>query len=170
MAKMITNDGKRGFFILALSEDGAFNLDAMSEDLAKQAAEVEAEQQTDFETVAAEVNAYLLDNPGLRSVPTETLKRSLWERRIESGSLKGVSPEERTALYDRMSDVVPNYIRSATDRFYIGKKSGILVRFVEGETVKNEDGSPKLVNGKPAQALRHTDEEWTAKTTPKKAA
>src|SRR5436190_20500255 len=113
----ITHKGILGFFVTSLTEDGDFNLDAMTANLVEQVSQDRASATTDFATVAAEINSYLLENPGLRTVTLSTLERNVWERRAENGELKGKTREEKDALAARLSEVLPNYIRATKDRF-----------------------------------------------------
>lgn len=146
MSKHIyTNNGAKFVLVPLLTADGEVDVAAMQDRCGEIAAEVGAQIKTDFDSVLAEVNAFLLANPNLKSVSQDTLRRSLWERRIEAGQYAGKSQEERTADSDRLTEVLANLISSSPNRFYVGKKSGVCIRYVDGEN-------------KP----RHTDEQWAA--------
>lgn len=160
--------GIKGLFIPCVTEDGAINLDAMRANFEEMAAKGAAEESTDFETVAAEVNAALLDYQP-KSVATAVLKRMLWERRVESGALKGKTHEEKTALENRLDEVLDAYIRSTPKKFHVGRKNGILIRFVEGEIARDKDGNALYDgDGNEVPTFRHSDQEW-AEVQAKKA-
>jgi hypothetical protein len=154
--------------VVVLTENGKINAEAMREDFEKQLANLDAQISTDFDTVAAEINAFLLANPGLKTIASSALVRSLWETRVENGDTKGKTHDEKAAMFARLEEVVPEYVRATTDRFHMGRKTGIAIRYVEGESAKDKDGNV-LYNGDgdEVQAYRHSDEEWAKMTAPK---
>lgn len=122
----------------------------------------------DFDSVSVEITAFLLENPALKTIPTSALVRALWERKVEAGLLKGKSQEEKSIMYARLEEVVPEYVKSNTDMFHMGRKTGIAIHFVPGETVKDANGNVTYdKGGNEVQAYRHTSEEWAKLTTPK---
>jgi hypothetical protein len=185
---IITRDGSQFLLCPIFKTDGVIDVEAIAQRARELASEEHAAETTDFASVAAEVNAYLLENPGLRTVAMPELERSIWERRVEAGLLKKeidvldangkltgekktvpLTRDEKNALADRLSTVLPAYIRSATDRFHVGKKVGVAVRFVEGEVMKDDEGNPMYdATGKEVPRFRHSAEEW-AKITEKKS-
>lgn len=132
-------------------------------------AKLVAQVKEDHDSVAVEVMAFLVENPGLRTISTAHLVRALWERKIESGAMKGKSQEEKSLAYARLEEVVPEYVKANPDMFHTGRKTGIAIRGgFPGDILRNEDGSTKYdANGKEQPNLRHSDEEW-AKLTAKK--
>ena len=127
-----------------------------------------AEVQEDFDTVAVDVTSFLLTVPGLKTIPTSALVRALWEQKIEAGALKGKTQDEKSAMYARLEEIVPEYVKSNSDMFHMGRKTGIAVRYVPGEEQKDAKGNT-VYDGEanPVQHYRHTDEEWAKLTTPK---
>lgn len=161
----ISHKGAQGYFVALLSTDGVEDIDAMLANLQDQHNEDLAAQATDFDSIAADVNAFLSlpENSGLRTIPTGELARALW---VASGAAT-LPRDQANARFDRISEVLPAYIKSKPDQFHMGKRNGIVIRYVDGETVKDQTGKEMLVNGKPVQAKRHSDEEWAKLTTPK---
>jgi len=165
---IVTVGGVKGIFVALMTEDGKLNVDAMANRARELAANVDAEIRTDFDTVAAEVNAYLLENPGLKSIGSNSLAFALWERRIESGDLAGKTREEKDAQRTRLVEVLDNYIKASPERFHVGRKTGIAIRYVDGEVAKDNDGNPLYdAEGNTVQAYRWSAEDWTKHTTPK---
>lgn len=119
-------------------EDGTVNEDATVEAFQGMLSELVATETADFETVAVEIEALKKANPGLRTIASDSLTRRLWERRLESGALKDVSDTDRDAQYKRLAAVVPEYVKSNTDAFHMGRKSGIafLDRLTDEERAK----------------------------------
>lgn len=157
--------------IVVLTENGEINVACaamMREDFEAQLTKECARMATDFNSVAVEINAYLIANPKLRTVPTSALIRSLWETRVENGELKGKTHEEKATMFARLEEVVPEYVKAHGDRFHMGRKTGIAIRFVEGEVVKDAEGNPLYnAEGDETQAYRHSAEEWTKITAAK---
>lgn len=163
MAKQIVCD-------VVFNADGSLNKEATDANYASLRDALSARIQTDFDSVAVEINSFLLENPGMRTIPTSALVRSLWERKIEGGELKGKTQEEKSALYTRLEEVVPEYVKSNAEMFHMGRKTGIAIRFVNGETAKDAKGAAVYDGeGNEVQAYRHSAEEWTKLTTPKPA-
>lgn len=154
--------------IAVLTENGKWSHEAMLKDFEAQYAKGSADSETDFDTVAAEINAYLLTNPALKTIASASLVRSLWETRVENGELKGKTHDEKAAAFARLEEIVPEYVKATTDRFHMGRKTGIAIRFVEGETAKDKEGNVLYnAEGDEVQAYRHSDEEWAKMTAPK---
>lgn len=129
-----------------------------------------AQVQTDFNSVAVEITEFLLLNPGLKTIPTSTLVRSLWERRVEEGKLKDKKQEEKNELYSRLEEVVPEYVKSNGDMFHMGRKTGIAIRYVPGDYVKDAKGNTVYdAETNEVQAFRHSEEEWSKLTAAKEA-
>lgn len=130
-----------------------------------------AQLQTDFDSVAVEVTTFLLANPALKTIPTSSLVRAIWDARIEAGEYAGKTREEKDAAFARLDEVVPDYVKANGDQFWMGRKTGIAIREVVGETVKDKDGADVYdAQGNTVQAYRHSAEEWTKITTPSPAA
>jgi hypothetical protein len=166
----VTRDGTTFLLVPLMTDDGIVNPQACATRAKEIATELQAEATADFDTVAAGINAYLLENPGMKNVSMGTLVRELDVARRLSDAQAGVkrSSEENKAAFERLESVIPNYIRSNTDRFYVGRKMGVQIRFVDGEHVKGDDGEILVGgDGKPKQAYRHTAEEWAKITAPK---
>jgi len=156
--------------ILVLSENGVVAADAMRADFEAKLAELCASASTDFDSVAAEINAFLLSNPGLKTIASAALVRGIWETRVENGELKGKTQAEKGALFSKLEETVPEYVKAHPNQFHMGKKTGIAVRFAQGETVKDKEGNPLYdANGDEVAAFRFTDEEWSKMTAPKAA-
>ncbi len=69
---------------------------------------------------------------------------------------------------DRLTEILPGYFRSNPDRFHMGRRDGISIRYVPGEVSRNEKGEAlSNPDGTPAQRYRWTDAEWTEKTAKK---
>lgn len=163
MAKQIVSD-------VVFNPDGSVNSEATTANFTTLLANLAARVQTDFDTVAVEIMSFLLENPGQKTIPTSVLVRNLWERKIEAGLLKGKTQEEKSALFSRLEEVVPEYVKSNTDMFHMGRKTGIAIRYVTGETAKDAKGQETFDGeGNPVQAYRHSEEEWAKLTAPKPA-
>lgn len=153
---------------VALLPDGSVNAGATDAAYFKLRDELIASVQEDFSTVAIDITTFLLQSPGLRTIPTATLVRNLWEAKAESGALKGKTQAEKQALFERVEAIVPEYVKANKDMFHMGRKTGIAVRYVPGEVQKDKDGNEVFdAAGNTIQALRHNDEEWAKLTTPK---
>jgi hypothetical protein len=163
MGKQIICDVKFG-------ADGSVDEQGTRDSFNSLLARLVAQVKEDHDSVAVEVIAFLLENPNLKTISSPSLVRALWERKVEAGLLKGKTQEEKSAMYARLEEVVPEYVKANPDMFHMGRKTGIAIRAVPGEYQKNQDGSTKYDgNGAEIPAFRHTDEEW-AKLTAKKAA
>lgn len=171
MGHTITHDGSKGIFVALLTNNGEVDVDAMIAYLRETANLVKAEVATDFESVATEINAFLLENTGLRTISESALITAVWDARVERGEMKGKNHDEKVALRNRLEEVLPAYVKSLPDRFHKGRKLGIAIRFVEGDNVKDKEGNPLYdANGGEVQRYRFTEEEWTKLTTPKASA
>ena len=53
----------------------------------------------------------------------------------------------------RLEEVVPEYVRATTDRFHMGRKTGIAIRYVEGETANDKEGNVLYNNIVPSGGL-----------------
>ena len=131
-----------------------------------------AARNTDFDSVAVELTEYLLDNPAMRNNAMSNLVRALHERRIENGVYGDTKAPEyqanKNAGIERLEVVLPEYIKSNTDQFHIGRGNGVLIRFVLGEVMKDKDGNVLYSastadneGGDEVQAYRISDEDWT---------
>jgi hypothetical protein len=161
MAKQIVCD-------VAFSADGSVDEALTRQSFNTLLARLVSSVKEDFDSVSVEITAFLLENPGLKTIPTSALVRNLWERKIEAGLLKGKSQEDKSAAYARLEEVVPEYVKSNTDMFHMGRKTGIAIHFVPGEMAKDASGNTVYDGaGNEVQAYRHTPEEWTKLTTPK---
>lgn len=151
--------------------DGSMNVEATTLAFSGQRDTLAAALQTDHDTVSVEVTAFLLSNPGLKTIPTSSLVRAIWDARIEAGEYAGKSREEKDAAFARLDEVVPEYVKANSESFHMGRKTGIAIREVPGETVKDKDGNDVFDGaGNTVQAYRHSAEEWTKITTPSPAA
>lgn len=163
MAKQIVCD-------VVFNPDGSLNRAATDANYSALADALDARIKIDFDSVAVEIGTFLLANPGMRTIPTQALVRSLWEGRIEAGALKGKTQDEKSALYSRLEEVVPEYVKSNPDMFHMGRKTGIAIHYVQGETAKDKEGNPVFdKEGNEVQAYRHNEEEWTKLTAAKPA-
>lgn len=148
--------------------DGTVDRAATDAQYEKLRDELSAAVTEDFDVVAVDVENFLRENPGLKTIPTPSLARGIWDMRIEEGRLRGKTHQEKSALYDRLLEVLPEYIRANPDKFHMGRKTGIAVRYVLGEHMKDAEGNVLLDgNGEPVQAYRHSAEEWAKLTAPK---
>ncbi len=188
---LVTVAGVVGLFIPAVTEDGRLVIPAMLKDFEDKAGKAQAEIASDWDSVETELMAYLLASPGLRTIASESLIRGLHETRLESGfyvhhettvtekdangveterkvAARPFTREEKDAAYDRLGELVRSFVKSRPSQFHTGKRSGIAVRFVAGESVKGPDGVDLYdADGNKVQAYRHTADEWTKITTPK---
>lgn len=161
--------GKQIIVMAVLAADGTLDTEATDKEYFKLRDTLAAQLQEDQNSVAVEMTAFLLQNPGLRTIPTAALVRSLWDAKIESGALKGKSHEERNALFTRLEEIVPEYVKANPDMFHVGRKSGIAIRYVPGEYVTDPKTGKQVFDdeGNPVQAYRHSDEEWAKLTAVK---
>jgi hypothetical protein len=163
MAKQIVCD-------VVFNADGSVNSEATQENFSGLLNDLKARVQTDFDSVSVEITTFLLANPALKTIPTSELVRSLWETRVENGELKGKSQQEKSALFSRLEEVVPEYVKSNTDMFHMGRKTGIAIHYVTGETAKDAKGQETFDGeGNPVQAYRTDAETWAKITAPKPA-
>ena len=163
MAKQIVTD-------VVFNADGSVNGEATRLAFNGLLTDLEARVQVDFDSAAVEITTFLLANPGLKTIPTSELVRSLWETRVENGELKGKSQAEKSALFSRLEEVVPEYVKSNTDMFHMGRKTGIAIHYVTGETAKDGKGQEVFdAEGNPVQAYRTDAETWAKITAPKPA-
>lgn len=161
MAKQIIVD-------VVSNSDGSVNETATRAAFAELLTKLVAERSADFDTVKVEIDAFLLENPGLRSIKGASLIRALWERKVENGELRNKSQAEKGAMYARLEMVAEEYVKSNPDRFHVGRKSGISIRYVPGEHMMGADGKPVYdKEGNEVQAFRISDEEWAKLTAPK---
>lgn len=148
--------------------DGSLDTESMDREYFQLRDKLKASVQEDFDTVSVAIFSFLLENPALKTIPTSSLVRALWERKVEAGELKGKSQEERGALHSRLEEVVPEYVKSNPDLFHMGRKTGIAISHVPGEYLTDKDGNQlQDKDGNPVQAYRTSPEEW-AKLTAKK--
>ncbi len=190
---LVTVGGKLGIFVALVTDNGIQCNDAMDREYFSKRDGAAAEKASDFDSMAVEVNAFLLSSPGLRTIAGPELIRAIERNRVRSGvythpehtvtvkdPLTGYEEEktiaatpftreEETAAYNRLEEVLPAYLRAHPEQFHIGRgKGGVAVRYVVGESVKDESGEYLVnANGDKVQAYRHTAEEW-AKCTAKK--
>ncbi len=169
-------------YVLALCADGTIDRAkclALHEEVLNSIA---AEIDTDFATVAVDMTAFLLENPGMKTIATSSLVRALHERKLESGfyvhaatvddagnpvAEKPFTRQEKDLAFARLETVVPEYVKSLPDQFHTGKKTGIAIRFVNGENQKDADGNDTFNGaGDTVQAYRHDAETWAKITAP----
>ncbi len=169
-------------YVLCLSPDGTIDRAACMALHEEVLNSIAAEIDTDFATVAVDMTAFLLENPGMKTISSSSLVRALHERKLESGiyvhpastdAAGNAVPEkpftraEKDAAFARLETVVGEYVKSVPDQFHTGRKLGIAIRFVPGETVKDANGEDVYTNGGDlVQAYRHDAETWTKLTTP----
>lgn len=156
------------FVDVVFNADGSVDSSKTTEAFHKLLATFASQINNDFDKVSVEITAFLLENPSLRSISSSALSRSIWERRLEAGELKGKSTDEKTAEFTRLEEVVPNYVKSQPDMFHVGRKTGIAIRYVLGENAVDGQGNTVYDGeGNPVQAYRVSDDDW-AKMTAKK--
>lgn len=162
---VITVNGVDGIFVALVHSAGKIDPMAMAAQCLQDATAVAIREAQDFGVIASEVNSYLLENPSIKTIPLPELRRSLWERRVESGLLKkevdildsdgkptgqkktvSLSREEKNDLATRLEDTLTSYLRAQPDQFFIGKKVGVAIHYVM-------DGNTK--------AFRFNNEDWT---------
>ena len=169
-------------YVLVLAADGTINREACLKLHEEVLNSIAAEIDTDFATVAVDMTAYLLTEPGMRTVSTSSLIRALHERKLESGAYvhpettdaagnvvpaKPFTRQEKDAAFARLETVVPEYVKSLPDQYHTGKKTGIAIHFVTGETAKDKDGAEVFDGaGNTVQAFRHSPEEWAKIVAP----
>jgi hypothetical protein len=169
-------------YVLVLSNDGTINRAACMALHEEVLNSIAAEIDTDFATVAVDMTAFLLENPGMKTIATSSLVRALHERKLESGfyvhaatvddagnavAEKPFTRQEKDLAFARLETVVPEYVKSLPDQFHTGKKTGIAIRFVTGETAKDKDGNDVYdAQGDTVQAMRHDSETWAKITAP----
>lgn len=136
---------------------------------ARTMAEVEdARIREDQDTLAPDVFAFLLDNPDVKNIARTDLQLHVHTRRAEDGKFAGKSRTEKDAAFERLGEILPEFIAAHPDMFYASQgRKGVLVHYVPGEVVTDDDGAPVLVDGEPQQAYRWTDEEWKTLTAKK---
>jgi hypothetical protein len=128
---------------------------------------LDASLQEDQSSVAEDITAFLLRSPGLRTIPTSSLVRNLWDARNLSGVNDKKSHSEKEAAFSRLEEIVPEYVKANPKMFHMGRKTGIAIRFVPGEVAVDPKTGEDMFDektGEPVQAYRHTDEEWTKLT------
>lgn len=154
-----------------LFNNGEIDADAqevMRRDFESKLASLVAQTRETFESIAVELNAFLCENPGLKTIATPSLIRSLWERKAENGELKGKTNEEKAAMHDRLSEVLDAFVKAHPAQFHTGKKYGIALRYAVGDVQKDSEGNPVFdAAGNEVYRKRWTDAEWAEKTTPK---
>ena len=164
------NMGKQIICDVQFAADGSVDEQATRNAFSGLLAKLVAQVKEDHDSVAVEVNAFFLENPGLKTISAPSLTRALWERRAESGALRGKTQEEKSAMFARLEEVIPEYVKANPDMFHVGRKTGIAVRYVPGDYVRDAEGNVQYAaDGTEKIAYRHSDEEWT-KLTAKKAA
>lgn len=167
----VTVSGVKGIFIPFMTEDGAINLDAMKARFEECAAGASAEVSEDFDTMLASLTAALLDGKNtFRNISEPALERLLWNRKVRASAL-GTLPEnervsedptEEQAQHDRHAEVLGSLIRSRGDQFHVGLKSGVLIRYVDGEIKRDDAGNPMYDgNGNEIAHKRFSDTEWS---------
>ena len=66
---------------------------------------------------------------------------------------------------DRLLVILGGIFRSDPDRFYMGKRNGVLVRYVPGEVATDKNGKPVYDGeGAPVPHTRWSDEDWAKAT------
>lgn len=169
-------------FVLALLPDGTLDIPKCDETYFAIRDQIKAEMDTDFASVAVGINAFLLQSPGLKTCPTSSLVQALYDSALESGvyvhaestddagvvtPARPFTRQEKDLARNRLETVVPEYVKSLPDQFHMGRKTGVAIHFVTGETVKDAEGNEAYgANGDPIQAFRHNAEEWAKVIAP----
>lgn len=107
-------------------DDGTIDVDGTVNSCRELIRQAAAAETADFDSVAVEIEAFLNENPNLKTITTTALVRELWEKRLTSGQLAGKSPAEKAAMYFRLGEVVPEYVKSS-EAFHMGRKTGISI-------------------------------------------
>ena len=80
------------------------------------------------------------------------------------GKAPGCSSEDR----ERLTVVLGGLFRSDPERFHMGKRDGVSIRYVPGEVATDKEGKPLTdAEGNPAQAYRWSHEDWAKKSADK---
>ncbi len=176
---LFSHGGVKGFFVAFCTTNGVGDIEAMVANSRELATKATTEISTDFDSVSAECNSYLRSAPGLKSVALKSLARAIWETRIEAGTVKAAVESlpitERAAakdsMFERLTEVLENYVKSNPDTFYIGKGHGVCIRKVDGEVQVDTDGQTVYnAAGDEIPAVRYTDQEWSELTAKRDAA
>src|SRR5690606_26380639 len=108
---------------VVLGEDGSVDVKATSAKFQDLLVNLKARREEDHDRVAVDVTAFLLENPGLRTIATPSLVRGVHGRRLASGDFEGKSHAEIEAAYSRLEEIIPEYVRANPDMFHVGKKT-----------------------------------------------
>jgi len=168
---------------LCLAADGTLDLAATDAIYFAVRDQIKAEMDTDFNSVAVGITSFLLGNPAMKTCPTSSLVQALYDEALENGSFvhaaemnedgsekapaRPFTRQEKDLARGRLETVVPEYVKSLPNQFHTGRKTGIAIHFVNGETAKDAEGNDVYAaNGDTVQAFRHTAEEWAKITAP----
>ena len=149
-------------------EDGSFNQEATDRNYFNVRDTWKAKHENDFDSVAVDVSTFLISLPGAKSIATPALVRGIYTMRAENGAFKGKTQEEKDAVFERLSELVPEYVKTHPENFHMGKKLGIAIRHVPGHVKLDDEGNPvTTANGEQIPVYRYTDEEWSKLTAKK---
>lgn len=176
------SEAKRTMLVsLVTYADGSLDVKASILAATQQIEEEGARETADFDTAEREIRQFFLapKNVALRSMPIGNIVDGIMSRRVSaatraflaenpdadddevSAAVAG-APGTSSADKDRLASVLPAYFRQNPDQFHMGRRSGVSIRYVNGDVQKDQKTGKILVgdDGQPSQRYRFTDEEW----------
>lgn len=167
MNNIVTKGSDKYALVSLFFNDGKLDVDATKARLAEILAEYQAVSSTDFDTMKLDFSKTFTSpaTVALRNLPESEIGRLIWNGKIRRGEVSE-DPTEEKAQFDRFEEVLGAYLRAHPDQFLVGKGSGVLIRYVDGDFEPGKDEVTYDAQGNeipPTPRQRWTAVEWAAK-------
>ena len=142
-------------------EDGVFDLAAFLARAKEIGEQVLAEESTGVEEMLVNISKALIGLPQKKNMTEAELDQLLWNRKVRAGEVPDDFEKEK-ALRASHTRTLATVLRSRPGQFHVGQGAGVLIRYVDGDDLKDADGNPMFdAKGNPVPRPRHSDAEWT---------